>query len=70
MDAANESDSDSSSSSSINSVDALNDFREKWQQEIENKTAHFPKEKTKKRAALTDQRSIDGTEEKVYYSYN
>lgn len=64
MDVADESDSDSSSSS-VKSVDALHDFREKWQQEIENKVAHFPKEETIKRIVLTDKRKIVGTEDKV-----
>lgn len=64
MDVADESDSDSSSSS-IKSIDALDDFREKWQQEIENKVTHFPKEEAIKRTALTDKRKIVGTEDKV-----
>lgn len=55
--------SDDSSSSSSHSVDQLNDFRERWQQEIEHKTANLRKTKVQKPNVTDD---IDENEQKVH----
>lgn len=62
MDAGDESD-ESSSISSLSSVDPLDDFREKWQQEIENKAVRSGETKISK--LLLSPGAVDGDEEKV-----
>lgn len=66
MEAGDESD-DCSSSSSSPSVDPLDDFREKWQQEIEFKTAMPRRSRIMKSDIGSD---TEGDEEKVNYQCN
>lgn len=60
--------SDDSSTSSLPYVDPLDDFRDKWQQEIENKSNQSRNVRTVKQLLSPD--AVNGDEEKVLITFD